>query len=430
MNTFVLKSLWNRRKQYVWLFAELVVITIVSWIVFDPAVIILYNAHQPMGYDVEQLCYGELRVSYDEEKDDPDILRAQLTTIDGIEDVYTCDMYSYISPVSYTDLKAITDNDTCHVPSFRYNSSSHFFETYGIKPLSGSPSAKELSRLNPAANQVVLTRNAAIYLFGTTDVIGRSFIQLSEEHFNSSSQPKNIRLTVVGVVENIRHPENSVVFCPQKRCSPQRVIFRLRKGLTPSTFLEEHQDEIFQKGSGTSFQMYKVMPLDQYDHQQQLKRGLPQKANKNLAMALFFMISLCLGVVGTMWLQSKKRTEECGVMRAYGASRFRIMLDFLTEGWVLVTIAVLIGCVLYFQYIYSGITYVTYGKDVHIFSEFLYDRVVPTKADMTWMDELWPHFLVISAIVYLIILLTVSIGIAIPAWSICRKKPVEALREE
>ena len=112
MNTFVLKSLWNRRKQYVWLFAELVVITIVSWIVFDPAVIILYNAHQPMGYDVEQLCYGKLRVSYDEEKDDPDILRARLTTIDGIEDVYTCDMYSYISPVSYTDLKAITDNDT------------------------------------------------------------------------------------------------------------------------------------------------------------------------------------------------------------------------------------------------------------------------------------------------------------------------------
>jgi ABC-type antimicrobial peptide transport system permease subunit len=49
---------------------------------------------------------------------------------------------------------------------------------------------------------------------------------------------------------------------------------------------------------------------------------------------------------------------------------------------------------------------------------------------MTWVDELWPHFLVISAIVYLIILLTVSIGIAIPAWNICRKKPVEALREE
>ena len=167
------------------------------------------------------------------------------------------------------------------------------------------------------------------------------------------------------------------------------------------------------------------MPLDQYYHQQQLKRGLPQKANKNLAMALFFMISLCLGVVGTMWLQSKKRTEECGVMRAYGASRFRIMLDFLTEGWVLVTIAVLIGCILYFQYLYSS--RITYGEDGHIFSRFLYGGFPPTKADMTWIDELWPHFLVISAIVYLIILTTVSIGIAIPAWSICRMKPVEAL---
>jgi ABC-type antimicrobial peptide transport system permease subunit len=40
------------------------------------------------------------------------------------------------------------------------------------------------------------------------------------------------------------------------------------------------------------------------------------------------------------------------------------------------------------------------------------------------------HFCVIAGLVYLIILIVVSIGIAIPAWNIVRTKVVEALREE
>ena len=48
----------------------------------------------------------------------------------------------------------------------------------------------------------------------------------------------------------------------------------------------------------------------------------------------------------------------------------------------------------------------------------------------TWVADKPLHFLIISGIVYLVILIVVSIGITIPAWNICRTKPVEALREE
>ena len=50
--------------------------------------------------------------------------------------------------------------------------------------------------------------------------------------------------------------------------------------------------------------------------------------------------------------------------------------------------------------------------------------------DMTWVDHFWPHFLVVSAVVYLIILCTVLIGTAIPALKITRTRITNALRDE
>ena len=39
------------------LFLELVVITVVAWAVFDPAVVNLYYRSLPLGYDSSQLLY-------------------------------------------------------------------------------------------------------------------------------------------------------------------------------------------------------------------------------------------------------------------------------------------------------------------------------------------------------------------------------------
>ena len=50
--------------------------------------------------------------------------------------------------------------------------------------------------------------------------------------------------------------------------------------------------------------------------------------------------------------------------------------------------------------------------------------------DKTWVDRFWPHFLIVSAVVYLIILCTVLIGTAIPAAKIVGTRITNALRDE
>ena len=90
------------------------------------------------------------------------------------------------------------------------------------------------------------------------------------------------------------------------------------------------------------------------------------------------------------------------------------------------TIAVAIGCVIYLNYAHSG--YETNG----IHEEFNMDQGNYNSgpdSDLTWVNHFWPHFLIVSAIVYIIILTTVLIGTAIPALKIINTRITEALRE-
>ena len=51
-------------------------------------------------------------------------------------------------------------------------------------------------------------------------------------------------------------------------------------------------------------------------------------------------------------------------------------------------------------------------------------------SDQTWVDYFWPHFLIVSACVYIIILCTVLICTTIPALKIIGTKVTDALRDE
>ena len=148
----------------------------------------------------------------------------------------------------------------------------------------------------------------------------------------------------------------------------------------------------------------------------EFSEGVTSKYRMNTALALFFMVNLCLGVIGTFWMQTRVRREEVGVMLSFGATPSHIMRLLMGEGIVLTTIAVLVGCLLYLQYaikegLYMGDTWMK----------------VP---DKYWVSEFAPHFLVLSVLVYLVLLAVVLIGIYIPARRISRIPPTEALRDE
>lgn len=155
-----------------WLFIELVIITVVAWAVFDPAVVNLYYRSLPLGYDNGQLLYAETEVNgnWSELVEDPyemtekrrDQILRQLMATEGVESAYLYEQeFGAVGYSRPSFRECVAGGDTLYLGSINFSSDAHFFETYGLKPLPGSPSAAELSRLSYQEQQVVLTRSGA-----------------------------------------------------------------------------------------------------------------------------------------------------------------------------------------------------------------------------------------------------------------------------
>ena len=422
-----------------WLFIELVIIAVVAWAVIDPAVVNLYYRLLPLGYDHERLLYaetvtdgrwtpdeeGEPQNPYDITEERKAQMLRQLEAVDGVESAYLFD--DDFGAVGYAHTAATAckrDGDTLYVTAVNFTPDARFFETYGLRPLPGSPKAEELSRLKPMAGQVILTRSGAIALFGTADgVVGR--------RVSLCYQPEH-EAAVAAVVEDFRKTvgttERSLIIRPREmRSTSCSYVVRLKKGTDARRFVEEHGQELTRSGKTGFSRISRLMTFDDWLRRQELDEGRTQKVNQSLALALFFVANLMLAVVGTVWLHARRRTEECGVRRAFGATRLRLLSGFLWRGALLATVAVVVGSILYMNYVLG--TRQEYGGEVTY--EALYTTQyfgLPT--DKAWPDFFWSHFLGVSAVVYILIMCGVLIGTAIPAMKIVGARITEALKDE
>lgn len=438
-----------------WLFLELIVISVVAWVVFDPAVVNLYYRSLPLGYDVSRLVYGEYTTREDgedefikdeygylteilsryemNEKRQDQIIR-QFMEVEGVESatinggLMESFAIGYGSAAGFTSF--INEKDTIQLCPISFNPNTRFFETFDLHPLPGSPSAQELSHIAVPENKVVLTRSGAKTIFGTDNVVGR--------HLKMRRNTQNYEeviyddVTVAGVVEDFRKTISSTLHSIYIRPdtlknSSFKFVLRLREGINARRFVAEHGNEVISKGNTNFNRISRLMTFQEHMQNQELDTGRTQEVNRSLMLALFFLLNLCLGVIGTVWLQAKRRTEECGVRRAFGATRPRLIFEMLWQKALMATVAVIVGLIIFLNYAHSNISEWSSYKPCEAFYSTMINW---TELDRSWVEYFWPHFLVVSAVVYIIILCTVLIGTAIPAIKITRTNITDAIREE
>ena len=51
----ILKNLWARRRRNGWLLAELILVSIISWVILDPVIVVTHDRNIPLGYDADRL---------------------------------------------------------------------------------------------------------------------------------------------------------------------------------------------------------------------------------------------------------------------------------------------------------------------------------------------------------------------------------------
>ncbi len=431
MLKIIFKNLWNRRSRCAWIFIELIVVTCLAWYILDPAIVSWYDASLPLGYDADRLVVVEVATlpatdpRYDSDTtrvaaDDMNRMLAKIKNFGGVENLSASKGTLNAPSVSFDQLKAGLPCDTVVgvVNSLSFIPGQHFLETYGIRSVPGSPSVEELSaRSYTDFNEAVITEDFANLYWPGENAVGKRFIRGSEENREY--------ITVAGVVGNFRYQSfnrtNCAVFFFWNPTFPRdnfSITVRLAPGESPHDWADRFRPWAVKEMLTGNYYVKSVTPFENIIAATEYDFGITAERRTAWLLAAFFLINLVLGVLGSFYLQTRRRIGEMGVHRAFGARRGNIFGMLMGESVVLATLAFIIGDILYLQYALKA------GFNNGFTNNNAYNVID------TWVTHFGEHFAVISAIVYIIIIICVVVGTWIPAARVSRISTVDSLREE
>ena len=295
---------------------------------------------------------------------------------------------------------------------------TNFFETYGFKHGEGSMSANQLSDYTFSESDIILTEDALEGMFHTKTY--------NRQRCWEAEGKDTTYVSVVGTVKPFKYANDlrplPTVFIPEKNpnildyLEDIHIAVRIKDGVSMERFMNDFKPWMLREMRAGNLYARDLQSYDDLIADSEFSSAI-SLYRRNLSVAMFFLINLCLGVIGTFWLQTRTRREEIGVMLSYGATPYNIRRLLLGEGVVLTTIATLIGCIIYMQY----------GLSEGLHQESIYIRAITQPC---WVENFVQHFFIVSFIIYLILLLVVLTGIYIPAHRISNIAPTEALRDE
>lgn len=126
----------------------------------------------------------------------------------------------------------------------------------------------------------------------------------------------------------------------------------------------------------------------------------------SVALVLFFIFNVILGVLGTFWFRTRKRRGEIGLRLALGASRKDIFKELLIEGLLILIIAIIPALVV-------------------CMNIWVVDLTINV-----WMDPTLLRFLAGIGLTLLLMMLMIVFGVWYPAIQATKVQPAEALHEE
>ncbi|WP_304518054.1 ABC transporter permease [Cecembia rubra] len=192
-------------------------------------------------------------------------------------------------------------------------------------------------------NHIVLTEDAAIKLFGKSDVVGET-VTLKESEGESPFQ-------VIAVVERNSHevsntfeyilpyqfmfdkPYNS--WLKQWGNNGPSTIVKLHKGSDGNEFSSKIEDFIVQKNKGSNVKLFAYPQKDLYLYGS-FKDGLQQGGRIEYVrlfsiIGIFVLLIACINFMNLSTAKSQKRSKEVGVRKVVGAEKKELIFQFLTE---------------------------------------------------------------------------------------------------
>ena len=197
----IIRNLWNRRRSNLWLFIELILVSILTWVIVDPIAVVTSDLNMPLGYDADRLValqlnsYPNSSELYRAENDSVDTANSQLDAIMAKlraypEVKYASCIYSMwggapgMSSTSWNYFitgDSIIDKKLKSVLVFEVDAGENTLETFGFKSVPGSMTVEEISSKPLGDREIVLSKEMAERYFPAAMPLDSTLFQTSTE---------------------------------------------------------------------------------------------------------------------------------------------------------------------------------------------------------------------------------------------------------
>lgn len=443
------KNFWAHRRQNGFVFVEIALIAVLSFYFIDYFMVTYYDRYlcrPATQFETEHLLVGQVGILNDaghwnEVRDRNLVIPVDLDTTKmnpALADEYLKDManlfalrdkvralpevehaaltYSYINGQWSWITAYSPEADTtrlCGAFPEKYLLHQQYFETQGIRAIEGSPSAAELSESCPE-DGAVITRSLAIALFGTEQAVGKRFVGWVQKVGENESHPRD-HYIVAGVMEDFRIAFDDryaySIMTPVTSAMRSGLLIRLKPEVDTEAFVSRLTlPGDLQAGRYALVRLHTMKNVEK-------QSGTAMEYNILGTFIALLLLNVMLGTLGTFWLQIRKRTEDIGIMRSFGAKRRDIFWMLWREAALLTLIAAVVGQIIWLQFAMN----IGLAKG-HTLSG--------TGQESDWLSIFWLHYLVVCAIQYIILLIIVTLGMVVPTFRAMYKRPVEALHHE
>lgn len=418
MLRLIFKNIIANRKRNKWIFAELIIVTSILWYLLDPVIVNLYNCTLPDGFNMDRLyvvnfySYPEESAKYNEEYDNGETtaksMERFLRMIRADKDVkYATYMIGSTGPYGFSKyIMQIEDQkDSTQYTLYRilFQPKTDFFKTF------------EFDGSDDCTNSQIDDMD-----FGYKDrVISDKFLPGQKSLGYREEHNDTLEWTVKATTSRVKmateeHPYN-IIMEPASiydyYMTGISIALRLKEDVNEQEFLMRFNKEV--RGTLQAGNLYAQNIQSYREIEDSVSNGIFDTAN--LVMAIFFILSIFLGISGAFFMQTRNRREDIGIMKSFGCRANDIIMMMIGEGVVIATAATVAGCLIIL--IISRGEYPQYYFNLDPDSQY-------------WMNVFWKRFLIISGIIWLIEFIIVIIGVAIPATMTSRISPVDALRDE
>lgn len=417
MIRLALKNLWARKRRNGWLMAELIVVSVILWHFADPVTVQTYVNMLPDGFDSENLYrisiqeYDPSSYRYREEAAESETrqenmwrIRDRVRNYPGVESATFQIGGGGPGGRSYsaTSIQVTEDISVSHMEVY-FVPKSDYFTTFRYQT-AGGPSTEQMDRMTLENGELIMTEN----ILPDVPSFGHRYKNALGDEFKIVASVRPVKI-------HLNKPPQQVRFVKSGVQDAEAIIFRLHDDVDPDAFLTDFREWALRE---LQLGNYFVVQIESYDHY--ISQGYFSNTydyEVQLLLGSFFLFCIFFGVSGSFWMQTRVRREEIGILKSFGATSGKMVRLFLIEGLILTTVSVFLGAVIYLQYaLHTGL----YQPENTCYSPFVH----------YWYESFKLHYLIVSAVVWLLMALIVSFGIYVPVRGISRIAPTEALHEE